>query len=160
MLDLFTAMRWSEVKKFERSIVYLKKFEVRFRFYWRPLEGFHFHWRNLKGHFFNFLIWNFTHDIWIPPVECKYPFVKFKIVNRIFWNPSSENEFPPVVSSGVKILLRTSVTQLDSNSKMLPYNLYLIKRTLSPPDSLTKFCFAKCYLYKMLSIQSVIFDQK
>ena len=25
-----------------------KKFVVRFRFYWRPLEGFYFHWRGFK----------------------------------------------------------------------------------------------------------------
>ena len=38
-----------------------------------------------------------------------------KILNwkSIFSNPSSEKEFPPVVSSGVKILLRTSVTLYD-----------------------------------------------
>ena len=44
-------------------------------------------------------------------MECKSPCVKFWIVKSIFSNPSSKKEFPPVVSSGVKILLRTSVTQ-------------------------------------------------
>jgi len=40
---------------FEKKLLFdSKKFVVRFRFYWRPLEEFHFHWRGLKSHVFQF----------------------------------------------------------------------------------------------------------
>ena len=52
-------------------------------------------------------------DVWIPSVECKCksPCVKFQIVNRNFSTPSSEDEIPPMISSGTKISLRTSLSQ-------------------------------------------------
>ena len=37
------------------------------------------------------------------------PCIKFQIEKSDFSNPSSENEIPPVVSSGIEILLRTSL---------------------------------------------------
>ena len=55
-------------------------------------------------------VYNSRKDIWIPQVECKSPCVKFLIVKSIFWNPSSENKIPPVVSSRIEILLRTSLS--------------------------------------------------
>ena len=72
------------------------------------LGWFTFHWRDSDIHPGCLLpLWMDEMDIWIPPLECKSPCLKFQIVKSDFSNPSSKHEFLPMVSSGVKILLRT-----------------------------------------------------
>ena len=77
-----------------------------------PLEGF----RYLSSRFIIPLDRHLN-----PPVDCTSPCVKFQIEKSDFSNPSSKNEIPPVVSSRIEILLRTSLSpiRIDVNYKLL-----------------------------------------
>ena len=62
-IEPYTCVRtWKEVDS--------KKFVLRFRFYWRPLEGFHFHWRGVwKVNIFNLKLYAEWFMIHWPPTK-------------------------------------------------------------------------------------------
>ena len=77
-----------------------------------PLEGFRYLSRGFINPLeeFRYLSRKFIKISESLQWNVNYPALSLKLWKAFLSNPSSENKIPPVVSSGVKILLRTSLS--------------------------------------------------